>query len=274
MVKNIGFSTLCLFLILNPIHSISQNINWQKIDSGLFFSEVISPLKSDIGDSRITILKIDPQYYTFKLISSKEKNEENRTIKEWSKTKGLIAAINAGMYQEDNETNVGYMKNYNFVNNTRLTKDNAIAAFNRKDSTVKEFQIIDLKCQKWEEMKDKYYSYIQGIRMIDCNQNNTWRQQPAKWSMVVVAVDKGGNALFILTRSPYSVHDFINILKQLPLDIYNAMYLEGGPEASFYLNHKGTEIEKFGSFETGFREKDDNYNAWKVPNIIGIIKKY
>ena len=235
----------------------------------MFFSEASSPIKSDNGDSKITVLKIDPHYYDFKLISAKEKNEDGRTLKEWVKLRGLIAAINAGLYQEDGKTNVGYMKNFKFINNNHLTKDNAIAAFNRRDTTVPEIQIIDLKCQKWEELKDKYNSYTQCIRMIDCNQNNTWRQQPEKYAMAVIAMDKQGNALFIFTRSPYSVHDFISILKLLPLNIYNAMYLEGSAPASFYLNYKGLELEKTGSIMTN----GDNGIAWELPNIIGIVKK-
>lgn len=265
------FLKIGLWLVLssNSIYSQSQKISWQKIDSGLFYSEVLSPIKSDIGDSKITILKIDPHYYDFKLISAKEKNEDNKTLKEWVKSKGLIAAINAGLYQEDGKTNVGYMKNFNFINNNHLNKDNTVAAFNRRDTSVPGIQIIDLKCQKWEELKDKYNSFTQCIRMIDCNQNNTWRQQPEKYAMAVIAIDKKGNALYIFTRSPYSVHDFINILKFLPLNIYNAMYLEGSGPASFYLNYKGIEVEKTGSIMTN----GDNGIAWELPNIIGIVKK-
>ena len=89
----------------------------------------------------------------------------------------------------------------------------------------------------------------------------------------MIGMDKKGNALFIFTRSPYSVHNFINILLQLPLSIHNAMYLEGGPEASFYLNHNKFEIRKFGSFETGFNLDDSNSTFWPIPNVIGIKKK-
>lgn len=261
--------SLSLFLILNSIYSQSQSISWQKIDGGLFFSETFSPVKSDYGDSKISILKIDPHYYSFKLISAKETKEDNKTIREWVRTKGLIAAINAGLYQEDNKTNVGYMKNYNFINNNHLTKDNAITAFNRSDATVPEIQIIDLNCQNWEDLKAKYNSFTQGIRMIDCNQNNTWSQQPDKFGMAVIAIDKQGNALFIFTRSPYSVHDFIDILKLLPLNIYNAMYLEGSSPASFYLNYKGLEVEKTGYIMSN----GENGTPCELPNIIGIVKK-
>ncbi|MGD0341178.1 MAG: phosphodiester glycosidase family protein [Bacteroidales bacterium] len=262
------------FLIINPETSQAQSIQWQKIDNGLFLTEVTSPLKSDFGDSKIIILRIDPKYYEFKLISAKEKNEPNITAKEWSKTRGLIAVVNAGMYQSrDNKTHVGYMRNYDFVNNGQFSKDNTVIAFNRKDTAISEFQIIDLKCQNWEELKDKYNSYTQCIRMIDCNQNNTWSQQTKKFSMTIIAKDKSGNAMFIFTRSPYSVYDFINILLSLPLNIYNAMFLEGGPEASFYFNYKGLEVEKFGSFETGYQENDNVTVASEIPNIIGIVKK-
>ena len=250
----------------------SPSFTWQ-IDSGLYYAEFESPIKSMIGTSIITILKINPRYYNLVLVSAKETKEENKTAKEWAKAKGLIAVINAGMFQQDHKTNAGYMKNYDFINSGYLNKYNTITAFNRKDTTVPEFQIIDLKCQNWEKLKEKYHSYIQGIRMIDCNQKNKWSQQDRKWSMVVIGMDKQGNALFIFTRSPYSVHDFINILLKLPINIYNAMYLEGGPEASFYLDYNGVEIQKFGSYETWFNENDDNNAYWKIPNVIGIVKK-
>lgn len=250
-----------------------SKIMWDKIDTGLYFAEVVSPVKSEYGDSKIKILKIDPEYYQFNLISSKEKNEKNKTVKEWADSKGLLAVINAGMFMGDFQTNTGFMKNYNFVNNGRLNKDNAILAFNRKQDSVPEIQIIDLKYQSWDNFKDKYNSYVQDIRMITYDQKNSWGKNDKKWSMASLGIDKNGNVLFIFTRSPYSVSDFIDILLELPLDIYNAMYLDGGPEASFYLNHNGRKEEGFGSYETGFNEDDFNNSFWKIPNIIGITLK-
>jgi hypothetical protein len=271
--KKVVYSCLLLIpVILTGISKVPP-IHWKKVDTGLYIASVDSPLKASVGDSKITVLKINPKYYHFKLISAKESKEPNKTAKEWAKSRNLVAVINAGMFQEDYKTNVGFMKNYDFINSRRMNKHNTVTAFNRKTPDVPEFQIIDLKCQDWNILKTKYHSFVQGIRMIDCRQRNRWSRQDKKWSMVVIGMDKKGNALFIFTRSPYSAHDFINILLQLPLSIYNAMYLEGGPEASFYLNHKGIEIRKFGSYETGFNLNDDNKGYWPIPNVIGIKKK-
>jgi hypothetical protein len=51
------------------------------------------------------------------------------------------------------------------------------------------------------------------------------------------------------------------------------MYLEGGPEASLYLEANGKKIERIGSYETGFWESDTNEQFWPLPNVIGIVKK-
>ena len=251
----------------------TDEILWNKVDTGLLYGEYISPQKSSYGDSKISFLKIDPTLYSFNLFSAKEKGESIKTVKEWGKAKEQIAVINAGMYQTDFATNVGYMKHFDFINNGHVNNNNTILVFNRKDKTIPAIQIIDLQCQNWEILKSKYNSFTQSIRMVDCNQNNKWSQQPKKWSIVLVGIDNEGHCLFIFSRSPYSVHDFINILLNAPIDLYNAMYLEGGPEASFYLSHNSILIEKMGSFETGFIESNNNTQFWQIPNVIGISKK-
>ncbi|WP_165748135.1 phosphodiester glycosidase family protein [Cellulophaga sp. Z1A5H] len=271
----LSFILASIAILLLSFNSFSdeEKITWNKIDEGLFYTEHDAPKKSSIGDSKITILKISPKLYNLNLLSAKENGERIKTAKKWAEDKDQIAVINAGMYMQDFATNVGFMKNFDFVNNGRLNKDNTIAAFNRKNDSVPEFQIIDRTCQNWDQLKDQYNSFTQSIRMVDCNQKNKWGQQAKKWSMVVIGKDKEGNALFIFTRSPYSVHDFISILLNSSLDVYNLMYLEGGPEASFYMDHNGTKVEKMGSYETDFNENDDNTKFWSIPNVIGISKK-
>jgi len=91
--------------------------------------------------------------------------------------------------------------------------------------------------------------------------------------MVVLGADKQGNALFIFSRSPYSGHDMNDILLQLPLNIHNVMYLEGGPETTFYLNHNGTEVSRVGSYETDYREDNRNDRLRVLPNVIGIRER-
>ena len=122
-------------------------------------------------------------------------------------------------------------------------------------------------------MKNKYNSFTQSIRMVDCKQHNCWTKQDKRWSIVAIGIDKSGNGLFLFSRYPYTVHDFINILLKAPIELYNAMYLEGGPPAAIYVNTKDTVIAKVGSYETRYFENDDNRRFWRLPNVIGVKKR-
>lgn len=246
---------------------------WRCLEEGLYLGEFDAPQKSDLGDSIITVVKIDPKFFSLALYCAKEHGDARLTAKQWCKQFRLTAAVNAGMFQTDGLTSVGYMKNFAHLNNTYLNKHNTVLAFNRITDEVPEVQIIDRRCQDFEQLRNKYNTLVQSIRMISCRQENVWSRQPKKWSTVAIGMDKHGNVLLLFSRSPYSVHDFINILLDLPISIYNAMYLEGGPEASLCLSAGGLEIERFGSFETSFFESDDNSIAWPIPNVIGIVKK-
>jgi len=272
----IYFKVTLIYIIL--IYSLVLSANdpqntWKKIDKGLYWGIFDSPQKAELGDSKITIVKIDPNYYSFKLLSASEHNNERLTTKDWSKKFNLIGTVNAGMFQKDLITHVGYMKNSQHINNPNLMNDKAVLGFNASDSTVPEIQIIDRECQDFNTLKKKYNTLIQNIRVVDCNQKNVWRQQDKKWSMIVLGIDKNGNVLFIFCRSPYSVHDFINILFTLPISLYNAMYLEGGPEASMYLSSLYIELNLSGSFETGFTTTNAFSVPLPIPNVIGFVKK-
>ncbi|NOY58340.1 MAG: phosphodiester glycosidase family protein [Calditrichaeota bacterium] len=270
-ISLIIFITILLFG--NKLAKAQDSI-WERIDEGLFIGEFISQQKSIVGDSKIVIIKINPDKYLFKLLSSRELNVPNMTAAEWCKKYRLIGAINAGMFQADGKTNVGYMKNYNFINNPKINpKYKSVAAFNPLDNKRPLFRIYDLDIHDAREIIDTYNIVVQNLRLIKRPGKNRWSPQKKKWSEAALGEDKEGNVLFIFSSSPYSMHDFNNILLKLPIGIVAAQHLEGGPEASLYFSYKGKTIQLFGSYETNFNENDSNNSYWPIPNIIGISKK-
>ncbi len=270
----LSISSLCLWVIFISSDGMSQNGPWRKVNDGLFLAQFDSSYQTPIKDSKIIIIKINPNYYSFKLLCASELGKIGLTSREWCKRYNLISAINAGMYQKDGLTNVGYMKNFSHLNNPKLNSSyKAVLAFNRLDDIVPEIQIIDLKCQEFERLKFTYQTFVQNIRMISCNQENVWSKQDKKWSLAVLGLDKGGNVLFIFSETPYSGYDFNNVLLSLPISIFNAIYLEGGREASLYFSANNFELEKSGIYESGFNESLIRSSANPIPNVIGIIKK-
>ncbi len=258
------------FPALEKARQKRREINWKELEPGLQLAEIDAPVRSSIGDSRFTLVRVDPKRRKLRLLMASELGGKGRTAEEWAREHKLSVAVNAGMFEPDHLTASHYMKSAAHVNNPKLKADNAFLAFDPVDDQVPPVQIIDRRCQDFEKLGKKYGTVIQGIRMVDCRQRNRWSPQPGKWSMVVAAMDRQDRLLFIFTRSPYRVHDFVNMLLNLPLEIRNMMYLEGGPEASLYLNAGGTVLRRFGGYETGFREHDCNFEYWPLPNVIGV----
>jgi hypothetical protein len=160
------------------------------------------------------------------------------------------------------------------VNNGRWNKDNAVFVAGPDDPALPAAQILDRKCQDAETLAARYRVRIQNIRMLDCAGRNIWAQQDRRWSTACVGTDRSGRVLLIHARSPWSTHDFIDILQALPLELARLMYVEGGPEASLHLKVDGTVVvSEMGSFETGFREDDGNRIFWPLPNVIAVAPR-
>ena len=268
--------TLVVFTIFLSFSNKQTSIPWQEIDKGLLYVSLDLPIKSSHADSKIDVLKINPKNYSFKLICAEQKKSHSKTAKLWAQENNLLACVNAGMFklEGDFKTSMGFLKNGNYINNKTLNPSyKNVFAFNKKDSTLPSAKIIDMTCDDWKNSKEKYTSFSQCIRMVDCNGKNTWQKDKKKWSMVLMGEDLDGHILFIFVRSPYTVSEYVDMLLKAPLRLKRLMYLEGGPEASFLVNHKNLQLEKFGSYETDFYLSDDNNRFWDIPNVIGILKK-
>ena len=243
------------------------------LEAGLDFGEFVSPKKSPVGDSRVRVLRIDPRHFKFHLLNASRAGQGKRlSARDWAGRNRLVAAINASMYQRDFMTSVSLMKTGEHVNNSWFSKDRTILAFDPVSGTLPAVRIIDRDCENFADLRPKYRTLIQSIRMVSCRGKNVWAQSDKVWSAAAIGMDGGGRFLVIHSRSPYSMHDLIDILLGLPLDLKRAMYVEGGPDAQMYVKSGAVELEFIGSYSSGSHESDGNRFAWPVPNVLGISR--
>jgi len=247
---------------------------WEALEDGLDWGGFEASSRSSRGDSIVHVLRIDPNRFDLVLLNQSAPDQSaNKTARQWATENNLVGAINASMFQEDYRTSVALMKTGTHTNSARLSKDNAVLAFDPIADGLPRVQIIDRTCQDFSKLRKLYGSLVQNIRMISCTGQNVWAQQKKKWSTAAVGMDKKGRVLFIHCRSHYSTHDFINVLLSLPIGIKNAMYVEGGAEAQLYVSSGTRSFERVGSLETAFNEDSENALAWPVPNVIGVKRR-
>lgn len=275
-----------LLVVLFYLHAIlparSQDkwikeIPWTILADGLLYAEVDAPEKSVVNDSKLTILKIDVHKFDFDFLTASEHGKRLRTAEEWATEFDKTIIINAGMYSYNRmHSNKGYMKNYSHLNNpVKSSYYNGILAMHPKDKKKTAFEIIDITYQDWEKVKTQYHSLCQGMRMIgEKGEGMEFAKRPNQsCSMILTATDDKGNMYIVYTRSPYTHRAMIGFLQGLPFEIRTTVYLEGGPEASLYINTGDTVIAKFGSYVSNTCDNDDNDHFWKIPNVISLRLK-
>ena len=251
-----------------PIALPGETDGWKRLEPGLELGQ-FSP--QGRPEATINVLRIDPVRFELNLFNASAENKVPLTPKQWAYKNDLVAVINASMFQEDLLTSVSLMRTKNHVNNNYVSKDKTVLAFDPVRPGVPPVKIIDRQCEDFETWRTNYNTLIQSIRMISCDGKNVWRSQTDEWSIASIGTDKNGHILFIHTESAFVTHDLINTLMKLPLNITQAMYVEGGPQAQLYINSGGQTMEFVGQMSSLFQQ--GGRLAWPVPNVIGLTRK-
>jgi hypothetical protein len=270
---------LSALLLLSLLSLISLRASlavsdWKAVAPGMDYKYVAAKTPSAVGDSRIFILRMDPNLWQLEPVGITQTGESaGYTARQCSQRHKFSAAINAGMFATDMKTHLGYMGSSAHVNNSHPNAYQSVAAFEPRDSkSSPQFRIFDLDAPgvHFDDIRSQYAGIVQNLRLIKRPGTNQWTQQTRMWSEAALGEDDAGRILFIYSRSPFSMHDLNNELLGAGIGLVAAQHLEGGPEAQLYVHVGDLELEMYGSYETSFRENDSNSAAWPVPNILGV----
>jgi hypothetical protein len=246
---------------------------FRTLEPGLEYAELPAPQPSLRGDSLIRVLRVDPRQFVLKLLCASDPAQgESLTPREWCRRNGLLAAANAAMYAEDRRTAVSLMRTRHHVNNGHLTRHMSVLALDARDDSVPPVQIIDRDFQDLPAVSRHYGTLVQSIRMVALDGRNVWQPQAQSWSAAAIGIDHTGRALLIHVQSPYTMHDLIDMLLELPLDLKNLMYTDGGPPSQLYVAAGGEEVEVAGA--VGLEDAPTLVVAdpSPIPNVIGVAR--
>ena len=114
-----------------------------------------------------------------------------------------------------------------------------------------------------------YKNVLQNLRLIKRSRENRWKPQEKIWSEAALGEDSSGNVLLLFSPTPQSMHEFIEQLLALPIDLVAAQHLEGGQEAQLFLELGDYFLEISGSFVSTSVDQKDSEIGWPVPNVLG-----
>ena len=138
---------VCLALIgMQPGAPVEAGSGWQTLAPGMDIRRVQSRKQSLLGDSKITVLRMDLDLWELEISGIFQTGEAaGHTAREWSRKQKYTAVINAGMFESDGKTHLGYMRSRDRVFNGKVNSYQSVLAFDaRQGKRVQSFQIFDL----------------------------------------------------------------------------------------------------------------------------------
>ena len=260
---------LAAFLLFAPPVAGATESPWVALGGGLELGRF--PLAGQgFPPAQVHVLRVDPRLWELTLHGLPSKESGGYTAREWSRREGLVAAINAGLYQADYRTHSGYMRADGTVFSRGTNGYLSAAAFDPVSTDAPPFRIFDLDVDPLAAVTQRYRRVVQNLRMIKRPGENRWSPQDRRWSEAALGEDNEGRALLIFCGAPLPLDRLIGALLSLPLGLVAAQHLEGGSQAQFFVAAGGQTTELVGGDEGAFPAPYPNRPAWPIPNVIGI----
>ncbi len=215
---------------------------WQELETGLEIAHFDSRSRKFAADGDVTVLRVETRIFALQLLRTGGAADAlERDVARWCEDFDLVAAINAGMYQADRRTHVGFCKVDGRVVNGFANDYLSVAAFGPVDRADPPFRIFDLDETPLDEVLRRYRNVVQNLRLIKRDRENRWQPALDQWREAALAEDRRGRALLVFCRTAWSMHQFNEILLALPLNVVAAQHLEGRNQARFWVNHPAYE---------------------------------
>lgn len=201
------------------------------------------------GPGRLWVLRFD-KHVEFVPHHFKNKSfAEPQPIEHWVKHLNAPVVFNAGQFDENLE-HLGWLKaNDNWLMSRGKDAWLALLVSGPKHGSSWS-GIIDLQ-HTANGMVDAYRHVVQSMMLLDANGKLRTRDTDISACRTVVAQDKQGKMLVLVTEGAVTLGDFARWLKKSSLGIVRAMNLDGGVEAQLAISTPEFSLALYGQYGTG-----------------------
>ena len=204
----------------------------------------------------IDIFKLNPDSIDVDIINVSDKKTIKEFLGQSDQENKYFLVCNAGMFNTDYKTNMGYMKRDGLVLNKREHPNYySVLAFDPITKNLPGFYIYDTDVVSLDSIVKNYNSVVENLRLIKRSRENRWPEQKKKWVELAIGQDLDNNIIIIYCHNELSMFEFNNLILSLPINLSAAQHLEGNASAQLYFSFKNHKV--------------DLDNGIFVPNLLG-----
>jgi len=273
---------LIFFILLHSILFSNNEILWQEIMQGCYYSKYNIYYNNEIADT-VNILKLNPRRFYLKIFyKEKEKGlPEMYDIKEWhEKYPDANIFINGSYYDEYRKPTTAIWMEGVCINrkNGILNKGALFYCLQNQDGSFYN-DLIDLNSNSVDVAKEKFFYAIQSMPILILNGQIVVKKSDWKANRTVVAKDKDGNIIIVVTEASskyksFTLYDMARWLAESDLNITIAVNLDGGYESQLSIKTSKLKYTTIGQWETnGTGDISKQGLKIKIPVVIGFYLK-
>lgn len=226
----------------------------------------------EVGQARLKVLRGDPELWETIALAVSDIGGQPRSARQWGEEFGLSAVINAGMFDLDRRTHIGYFRVGRHLNNPIWIQRGyrQVACFEPREPELPRFVLVDLDADIPAELTERYEIVAQNLRLVRKPGENRWPVDTRPWPEACLGEDSQGRFLWIYCRQPHTMHDFVEILLGLPLNLVAAQHLEGGLQAQLWLAQDLLASAGGEQPLALWRAEQLGQPDWPIPNVLGL----
>ncbi len=226
---------------------------WRTLRPGLEFTTIQGEPWCRRGSSAIAVLRADPARVRVRVHHYAQLPASSPPgIAEWQRRLGASAVFNAGQYYP----NYGYMGL--LVSDGRaITRElhptyraALVAEPDSGTRTPRDARVLDLDEVRLDAHRPGWRQVAQSYMLFDRQAGARVRRTDRIANRTVVAEDREGRLLVLVSEGGYTLGDFATVLMEAPLHLTHAMSMDGGLEAELMVHVGNFRYASFGHWDS------------------------
>ncbi|HVP15578.1 MAG TPA: phosphodiester glycosidase family protein [Terriglobales bacterium] len=226
----------------------SPGTHWRTLEPGIEFATLRGEPWCRSGSAALAVLRLDParariQVRTF----SRESEGRPLDILRWLERTHALAVFNAGQYYAD-YSYMGLLVSRGEVISSRSHPTFQAALVSEPRAAGPAARVLDLAREPLDLDSLAWREVAQSFMLFDRDGLLRVRRSELIAARTAVAEDRRDRLVVITSEGGYTLRDFARMLEELPLDLRQAMAMDGGLEAEMVVRAGRFRYASFGAW--------------------------
>ncbi len=247
-----------------------QGLRWRELAPGLEFAMLHGEPYCRRGSSAIAVLRLDPERVRLRVRHYTQTPERRPLdVVEWQRLTNSLAVFNAGQFYPDFRY-LGLLASGGEWLYKRPHPGYQAALVAGRGPDGRGARVLDLARHSNDPDSLPWREVAQSFMLFDSAGTLRVRRSERIANRTVVAEDRHGRVLVLVSEGAYTLADLAYVLQQSSLHLHHAMSMDGGREAELVVTRAAFRYASFGQWNSDDEHPSSPAARVPLPSVISV----